>query len=202
MEGATEVRLFGEKIQVRAQILQLPGMSGHADREGLLQWIEHIQPKPTQVYVNHGGDEVCDEFAQMLCERGFDAKAPYPGSQYDLVTGEVLEQGNRVQKQLEDEEETGASRASAVFQRLVQAGKRLMTVIGHNRGGANKDLAKFCRPDSRPLRKVGQIVFYTESRQRIVIRCLFFSCLMVGNKIRRKLPRQCSRCGLAYVPRR
>ena len=79
----------------------------------------------------------------MLCERGFDAKAPYPGSQYDLVTGEVLEQGNRVQKQLEDEEETGASRASAVFQRLVQAGKRLMTVIGHNRGGANKDLAKF-----------------------------------------------------------
>ena len=143
VEGATEVRLFGEKIQVRAQILQLPGMSGHADREGLLQWIEHIQPKPTQVYVNHGGDEVCDEFAQMLCERGFDAKAPYPGSQYDLVTGEVLEQGNRVQKQLEDEEETGASRASAVFQRLVQAGKRLMTVIGHNRGGANKDLAKF-----------------------------------------------------------
>jgi metallo-beta-lactamase family protein len=29
-----------------------------------------------------------------------------------------------------------------VFDRLVNAGKRLMTVILHNKGGANKDLAK------------------------------------------------------------
>ena len=36
-----------------------------------------------------------------------------------------------------------ARRASAVFQRLVDAGKRLAIVIRHNEGGANKDLAKF-----------------------------------------------------------
>ena len=35
------------------------------------------------------------------------------------------------------------SRAETVFQRLVNAGRRLMQVIEHNRGGANKDLAKF-----------------------------------------------------------
>ena len=32
---------------------------------------------------------------------------------------------------------------SPVFARLLQAGNRLMTVIKHNEGGANKDLAKF-----------------------------------------------------------
>ncbi len=37
----------------------------------------------------------------------------------------------------------GASRAASVFQRLVSAGKRLLRVIEHNEGGANKDLAKF-----------------------------------------------------------
>ena len=37
----------------------------------------------------------------------------------------------------------GQSRAATVFQRLVNAGKRLMQVIEHNRGGANKDLARF-----------------------------------------------------------
>ena len=36
-----------------------------------------------------------------------------------------------------------AGRAATMFRRLVEAGKRLMTVISHNQGGANKDLAKF-----------------------------------------------------------
>ena len=36
-----------------------------------------------------------------------------------------------------------AKKASGVFARLVAAGERLMQVILHNQGGANKDLAKF-----------------------------------------------------------
>ena len=39
--------------------------------------------------------------------------------------------------------ELGQNRAATVFQRLVSAGKRLLRVIEHNEGGANKDLAKF-----------------------------------------------------------
>ena len=35
------------------------------------------------------------------------------------------------------------TRVSTAFQRLVDAGKRLMTVIQHNEGGSNKDLARF-----------------------------------------------------------
>ena len=35
LEGATTVKLFGEPIEVQAELCQLTGMSGHADREGL-----------------------------------------------------------------------------------------------------------------------------------------------------------------------
>ena len=44
---------------------------------------------------------------------------------------------------IEHRSSEGASRAASVFQRLVSAGKRLLRVIEHNEGGANKDLAKF-----------------------------------------------------------
>ncbi len=141
VEGATEVKLFGETIQVRAEVLQLPGMSAHADREGLLQWIDAVQPKPAQVYVNHGGNEACEEFAALLREKGYFVQVPYSGSEYNLLTGQQLALGNRVQ--IERTEYENESRQSAVFRRLMEAGKRLITVIGHNKGGANKDLAKF-----------------------------------------------------------
>ncbi|HWT26353.1 MAG TPA: MBL fold metallo-hydrolase, partial [Mobilitalea sp.] len=39
LEGAKEVKLFGEPIQVAAQIMQLGGVSGQADREGLIKWL-------------------------------------------------------------------------------------------------------------------------------------------------------------------
>ena len=44
---------------------------------------------------------------------------------------------------IEHKANEGQSRAASVFQRLVSAGKRLLRVIEHNEGGANKDLAKF-----------------------------------------------------------
>ena len=40
IEGATEVKLFGEEIHVNAEIVRLPGISGHADNEGLMRWPE------------------------------------------------------------------------------------------------------------------------------------------------------------------
>ena len=52
-----------------------------------------------------------------------------------------LQEGMRVR--IEHKANEGQSRAASVFQRLVSAGKRLLRVIEHNEGGANKDLAKF-----------------------------------------------------------
>ena len=49
VEGASKVRLFGEEIEVRAQIRRLAGVSGHADNNGLLEWISHFDPRPERV---------------------------------------------------------------------------------------------------------------------------------------------------------
>lgn len=141
IEGASSVKLFGEEIFVKAQIEQMDGISGHADRDMMLNWLKALKNKPERVFVNHGSDEVCDEFAALITENlSFDATAPYSGAEYDLQTGICIKDGNRTRIV---RAERPSSKSVAVFQRLLDAGKRLMRVIEHNRGGANKDIARF-----------------------------------------------------------
>ena len=143
LEGADNVKLFGESIEVQAEICQLTGMSGHADREGLLRWVNSFEQKPKRVFVMHGEDEVENIFVDTLTGQGFTACAPYNGAQWAIgAEGAVcLQEGTKVRIQHKVSE--GQNRAATVFQRLVSAGKRLLRVIEHNEGGANKDLAKF-----------------------------------------------------------
>ena len=78
LEGAAQVKLFGEQIEVRASIRQMRGLSGHADKEGLIEWIEGFEEKPRKVFVVHGEDSVCVSFAECLkVEHGIRAYAPY-----------------------------------------------------------------------------------------------------------------------------
>lgn len=146
LEGASKVRLFGEEIEVKAQIRRLSGISAHADREGLMAWVQAFEKKPEKVFVVHGEDTVCELFAGRLrSELGIDAAAPYSGTVYDLAENVCLVQGQPLKvKRTEDITKLPkAARGSAVFARLWAAGQRLLTVIRHNEGGANKDLAKF-----------------------------------------------------------
>jgi metallo-beta-lactamase family protein len=134
--------LFGESIQVRAEIRRLEGMSGHADRNGLLQWIQAFEKRPEAVFVVHGEDTVCDLFADTLKnETGLCAYAPYSGAEYDLLAGKWIKEGEKIR--IEKAEIVTLKHSSGVYARLVAAGQRLLTVIRHNEGGANKDLAKF-----------------------------------------------------------
>ena len=149
LEGADQVKLFGEEVQVNAEIAQMSGMSGHADHDGLLRWLHSFAPKPGYVFVNHGDDEVCAGFAKELEGEGYAAEAPYPGGSYLLAGGAVrcLDRGNTEKIARREPEPAAADyktrRASQAFERLVNMGRRLMVVIEHNRGGANKDLARF-----------------------------------------------------------
>lgn len=149
LEGADQVKLFGEEVQVNAEIAQMSGMSGHADHDGLLRWLHSFAPKPGYVFVNHGDDEVCAGFAKELEGEGYAAEAPYPGGSYLLAGGAVrcLDRGNTEKVARREPEPAAAGyktrRASQAFERLVNMGRRLMVVIEHNRGGANKDLARF-----------------------------------------------------------
>ena len=141
LDGATKIRLFGEEIQVRAHLEQMDGVSGHADQAILLDWLRNLKEKPACVFVNHGEDTVCDTFAEKITqELGYFATAPYNGACYDLLRGILEEEGNRTRI---SRRSAGGSAKNTVFERLLAAGKRLLAVIERNRGGSNKDLAKF-----------------------------------------------------------
>lgn len=146
LEGAKEVTLFGEKIEIRASIVKLDGISGHADQKGLLEWVDGFQTPPEKIFVVHGEDAVCQEFAELLEKRGLRAEAPFSGDVYDLADGEwemkALPQKAEVRR-TQTGDRRGSQRAVEVFDRLLAAGQRLLTVISHNKGGANKDLARF-----------------------------------------------------------
>lgn len=141
LDGADSVRLFGEEIAVHARIAALAGISGHADRDMLLDWLGAMEQPPRQVFVNHGQDQVCDSFAETVADRlGFPALAPYSGDEYDLATGLCTAKGKVVRVSKVPE---GRRRANTAYQRLLDAGKRLLSVIEQSRGLANKELAKF-----------------------------------------------------------
>lgn len=140
LEGATDVKLFGEPVEVRAEICKLDGISGHADKDGLIQWVTQIE-NPRKIFVVHGEDSVCETFALHLKDKyGLNAEAPYSGYCYDLLKGVWLEQASPVHVQ---KKEKIKKRKVEVFERLLAAGQRLLSVIRRNEGGANKDLARF-----------------------------------------------------------
>ncbi|CUH91829.1 MBL fold metallo-hydrolase RNA specificity domain-containing protein [Herbinix luporum] len=137
LDGAQEVKLFGEIVTVKAQIRRLQGISGHADRNGLLKWLAAFEKKPERVFVVHGDAQVCDIFTDYLKdELGYNAYAPYSGTVVNLAKNLVVLEGKPIPVQKK-------KKAAYVFERLVNAGKRLMLIIQKNKGGTNKDLAKF-----------------------------------------------------------
>lgn len=141
VDGTDQVRLFGETIEVKAQIRMMEGLSGHADQDGLIRWIRAYKEKPKMTFIVHGDDKVCDIFADRLNrEEGIPASAPFSGSVYDLAEGSWLKVTRGIPIQPEKE---SRRRADGIFARLVAAGERLCRVIKRNEGGANKDLAKF-----------------------------------------------------------
>lgn len=138
VEGIDKVKLFGEEIQVKASIKQLTGLSGHADKEGLLTWINAFEKKPRKVFVVHGEDSVCTSFAGCLTgEYGLHAYAPYSGTEFDLATGKLLYEAEPIPVKKPERP------ANSVYDRLLAASNRLAVLAQKNSGLANKDMAKF-----------------------------------------------------------
>ena len=144
VEGAKKVKLFGEDISVAAEVRVLPGVSGHADRDGLLAWLEGFAEKPGRVFVNHGDDASCTSFVETLKRLGHNASAPFSGATYDIAADEILDWPEGVPAQ-----KAKARARSNVFARLLAAIERLMRVARGCEGMANKELAKFANQVDR-----------------------------------------------------
>jgi metallo-beta-lactamase family protein len=68
VDGAENVRLFGEEVAIRAHIHTLGGFSAHADQKGLLDWLSHFENPRLEVFVNHGEEKVSLELSHLIRE--------------------------------------------------------------------------------------------------------------------------------------
>ncbi len=143
-DGAKSVKLFGEDVAVHAELGVLPGISGHADREGLLAWLGAFSVKPRQVFVNHGEDSVTETFARTITET-FDipAYAPFSGTEYDLLAEAFLRQPAGVPFVKPGSGATeGGRRAGILFGRVQVALEKLSRTIARSEGLSNRELTK------------------------------------------------------------
>ncbi len=141
LDGDKNVKIFGEPIEVRARIESLHGVSGHADMNGLLDWLGGFKTPLERVFVVHGSDKVTEEFAETIQEKlGHPTWAPFPSCAVDLLTNEILDEGVKIPVKAKKPTQ---KKADAAFERLLAAAKRLLDVIYRNQGIANKDKAKF-----------------------------------------------------------
>lgn len=150
VDGTDEIRIFGEPVAVRAEIEVLQGLSGHADKAGLIDWIEGFTAqKPSKVFIVHGEDEAAMSFAKCLREEhGFDADAPYSGTVFNLAEGEYekVTEGVRIHRKDEggyvnDMPESGKKRqASSSYTQVRIAEKELSKVIEEGTGLPNREL--------------------------------------------------------------
>lgn len=67
-EGEKLVKIFGEEIQVNAEIYSLEGFSGHADKNGLMWWIQSFKNKPKKIFIVHGEEEATEEICRKIEE--------------------------------------------------------------------------------------------------------------------------------------
>lgn len=141
LNGEKQVKLFGEEITVNAEICSLHGTSGHADRDGLLNWIEGYKKKPELIFVNHGDNDACEEFKELLNQNGYRAEAPYSGTEYDLRNGKmtIYTSGKTTERVQVFKANT---RADMIFNELVSEAEKLLSLVKTRRGRANKDNSK------------------------------------------------------------
>lgn len=139
-DGAKHVKIFNEDIEVRAEIEALPGISGHADKRGLLAWLEGFEKKPGLVFVNHGDPESCESFTECLNdEHGLNAFAPYSGTEFDLREGRfaVITEGKPVTKRFAS---NGERKPNPLFGELVATAQKLVEAVKKCEGRPNREL--------------------------------------------------------------
>lgn len=104
IEGASEVKLFGETIAVKAQIHNLEGFSGHADMNGLLDWAGGFKMTPKQIFLVHGELESKRDFAGLMGrELGLHPVVITENSEFELESGKLLSRDEVIYDIMDDE---------------------------------------------------------------------------------------------------
>jgi metallo-beta-lactamase family protein len=82
--GASEVKIHGEYVPVRAAVSQLEGFSGHADSDELMAWLRGFRKAPRQTFVVHGDPDASDALRLRIKDQlGWAVRVPQHGEQVE-----------------------------------------------------------------------------------------------------------------------
>jgi metallo-beta-lactamase family protein len=85
VNGEKEVRIFGERIPVRATISTMGGFSAHADQKGLLDWFGAVAPSKPRTIITHGEDRARKIFSGLIREQhGIATECPELGDVIEI----------------------------------------------------------------------------------------------------------------------
>ncbi len=108
VDGEKELSVLGEKILVQAKIYNLEGFSGHADYEGLLDWVKGMQKAPQRIFLVHGETEAKDSLEEKIREAtGYPCTAVHGITEVDLGNAETVT-FEEAEKDMVDEEQIRA----------------------------------------------------------------------------------------------
>jgi len=86
LDGTRHVTIFGELIDVRCEVTELHGISGHADQNGLVKWLTSFKKEPRMAFIVHGDKEVAPWFAAFVTKTlGIRAYAPEVMQHFNLL---------------------------------------------------------------------------------------------------------------------
>ncbi|MBL8824062.1 MAG: MBL fold metallo-hydrolase [Planctomycetia bacterium] len=69
VDGAKHVTIFGERIPVRAKVITLNGMSGHAGQKDLMNWYDSLASSRPRTILTHGENKARTALARLIREK-------------------------------------------------------------------------------------------------------------------------------------
>lgn len=83
--GATEIKIHGSYVPVRAEVVKMDNMSAHADYSEILQWLRGFKRPPKRTFVTHGEPAASDELRRRIEEAlGWSVVVPEYGDRVEL----------------------------------------------------------------------------------------------------------------------
>ena len=139
LNGAKRVRIFGEDIAVNAHVAVLGNTSSHADRVGLMRWLDAYDTRPERVFVVHGGGDNAEKWADDVRKQfAFNAVAPMFSESYDLLKNVRIKEGYIPELHSRQTPNT-------VYKYLLESGGRIGELIKNFKGRTNSETKKFVR---------------------------------------------------------
>ncbi|MDO4683018.1 MAG: MBL fold metallo-hydrolase [Lautropia sp.] len=66
LEGAREVKIYGQWLPVNAEVVELPMLSAHADSDELMRWLGGFQKAPRRVFIVHGEPDAAEALRERV----------------------------------------------------------------------------------------------------------------------------------------